>query len=380
MPSRPPALEALAFALALASLTPASASAEPFSSLAREAHEVSQDIGELASPLLASCDALVGRSRELCETNVGRAREMVEGRTLLVSMPITGFVEIGPYEPRAGGFRIRLPGFQVIRPQGVVSTRPRRAGIMPEQMLAEAFVRVAAADAPTFAARNDPERLRLRLIFRFGRLWQDPRAERAEERRGVLVEMRAAQVYNASSGEVLLDSTDRASVPSPPPVLDARRVLFGRGQAHEVLWRTPDDDLVLFHVRAEVGDHPESLEPIVLCTRRAETRELVRFDALEPEAAVDVIPHGRTGLLLIITEERSRRGHVGRGQVLLLQWNAAEARAFVRARWRGANDETPPAWVRDPNAELPDALPAPAEAPPDEPSEAPAGAPAAEAT
>jgi hypothetical protein len=345
--------------------TPSTAAAEPFSALARDAHEVAGDLSSLAAPFLTSCDALVGGSRALCESNLGRARAELEGRALLASMPAAGLVELGPYEPTSGGFRVRLPGFRVALPQGVASTRPTRGGALPEQTLAEAFVPIAPEDAAAFAARNAPERLRLRMIFRFGRRWDDPSAPRPEARRGVLVEMRAAQVYNESSGEVLLDSTVHASVPPPPASLDARRLLFGRGRGREVLWRTPDGEQVLFHVRIEPGAPPAGggaspavSTTVVLGTRRADTHELVRFEALDPEASVDLIPHGDLGALLVITEERTRRGHVGRGQVLLLRWDAARTRVEVRARWRGANDEAPPAWVRDPRAPLPEPSPA----------------------
>jgi hypothetical protein len=338
--------------------TPSTAAAEPFSTLAQDAHEVSGDLGALAAPLLTSCDALVGRSHELCETSLGRARAEVEGRTLLVSMPVTGFVELGPYEPSGGGFRVRLPGFQIVLPQGVVSSRARRGGVLPEQTLAEAFVRVAPSDAAAFVARNAPERLRLRMVFRFGRRFHDRSAPRPEERHGLLVEMRAAQVYNESSGEVLLDSTAPAAVPPAPALLDARRLLFGHGRGQEVLWLAQGGDPVLFHVRAQplsdVVEPPGAVTAIIFGTRRADTEEIVRFDALDPEASVDLLPHGDRGVLVVITEERTRPGHVGRGQVLLLRWDASQARPEIRARWRGANDETPPAWVRDPRAELPE--------------------------
>jgi hypothetical protein len=348
-----------ACAFLVASLAPAKASAEPFSTLAREAHEVTRELGALAAPLLASCDALVGRSRELCDANLGRARAEVEGRMLLSSVPAEGLVEIGPYDPGAGGFRVRVPGFQLIGAQGVVSTRPRSGGVLPAHQLAESFVAIAPAEAAAFVARNAPERLRLRLVFRFGRTWQDEGAPRPEEQRGILVELRAVQVYNESSGEVLLDSTEHRTLPPAPSTLEARRLLYGHGRAREVLWRTPDGAQVLFHVRVDRSEQG-AIAPAVLCTRGADTRELVRFDDLDSEASVDLLPHGELGALLVITESRTRRGHVGRGQVLLLRWDAAAARIDVRARWRGANDETPPAWVRDPNAEVPET---PAEGP-----------------
>ncbi len=342
------------------------AHAQTFSELSASAREVSREIDALAAPLFASCDALVGRSRELCATNLERASAEIDGATLLVSMPASERVVIGPYEPRGGGFRVAIPGFQVVRSTGgVVVVRPadraggsraRRRGAAPPRMLAEAFVRVSAADAREWAERNAIERLRLRLVLRFGEPYDTP-SPRAAERRAVAAEVLATQVYNESAGNVLVDSTEPpAELPEAPKLLDRRASLWTVRRQREVLWRTPDGDALLFHVRAEPAPAPaRGVVPIILATRRADPEELTRFTAVAPEAAVDLVPHGRGGVLVVVTEQRSRRRAPGRGQVIYLRWNAARSRVEVVARWRGSNEEAPPAWVRDPDAPLPEA-------------------------
>jgi hypothetical protein len=355
-------LRLLAFVGALA-LGHGVAHAQTFAALAAGAHETDRDLGALAAPLFARCDALVGRSRELCETNLGRAAAEIDGATLLISMPAAGRVVVGPYEPRAGGFRVTVPGFEVVRPTGgVVGTRARRRGVMRAHVLAEAFVRVPAAQARAWAARNTEERLRVRFLLRFGRPYEDASAPTPAERHAVVAEVRATQVFNESAGNVLVDSTaPRVALPDAPAALEGREPLWSSRGAREVLWDVPAGDPVLFHVRVESsGEPPAAVVPVVLCTARADTTELTRFTAESRHAQVDVLPHGPLGALVVITEERSVRGRPGRGQVIFVRWNAATAGVDVVGRWRGSNDETPPDWVRDPRAPLSDAATAPA--------------------
>ncbi|MBC7171843.1 MAG: hypothetical protein H5U40_05430, partial [Polyangiaceae bacterium] len=283
-----PKRTSLAFVAFALSFHAGSAGAQTFAELAAGAREVDHELGSLAAPLLTSCEALVGRSRELCDANRGRAAAELGGEPLLVSMPAGDRVEVGPYEPRQGGFRVTVPAFEVSGRDGVVAVRradararradPRARRASP---LAEAFVRVPAEEAPAWAARNSTERLRLRLVFRFGDARVDrsrtgPAAPRVVEA-GVI----AAQLFNASTGNVLLDSTSATgALPRAPEPLDRRRALFSAQLEREVLFRAPNGRSALFHVRIERAEGAVGITPIVLLTHGAETVELVRFVAV----------------------------------------------------------------------------------------------------
>ncbi len=346
-----PLLAALAVSLAHGT-----ARAESFAELAARARAPGRELAALAAPFFADCGALVGRSREVCEANLGRAAAEIDGVDLLVSMPGDHRVVVGPYEPRGGGFRVTVPGFEIVRPTGgVVGTQARRGGVMRPHVLAETFVRVPAAEARAWSARNAPQRLRVRFVVRFGAPYEDRGAPSPDERRAVVAEVRATQVYNASAGDVLVDSTEpRGAMPDAPTALDGRRSLWTARGAREVVWPVVGADPALFHARVDRSEGgPEAGTLVMLATVRAETIELARI-AASADAQVDLVPHGERGALVIVTETRSARGRPGRGQVLLVRYDAERAHLVVRARWQGSNDEAPPAWVRDPQAPVPE--------------------------
>ena len=84
---------------------------------------------------------------------------------------------------------------------------PTEGGALPVHTIAQGFSTVPARAARPWVIQNAPERLILRIVFRFGETFRDG------ELRGAVLNLVAAQVFNDGTGNVLLDTT---RTPGPP--------------------------------------------------------------------------------------------------------------------------------------------------------------------
>ncbi|MBX3247529.1 MAG: hypothetical protein KF901_10165 [Myxococcales bacterium] len=328
------------FVLLLGAASPAMAQ-RTFSAVAERASEVPGDWRRFIAPLFQACE---GANRRTCEATRRRDQRTLRTGSWLMSIPAAEHVEIGPYEAVREGFLVRVPDLVLRTPDGWLTTATPRDGVLPVGVLAERFFVVPPDRAERFFGRNDPARLRLRMVFRVGREWA------VGSRRGVTIEVSAVQVYNESTGNVLVDSL--ADPPAPPggaERLDGRIQVWDRSQLREARWRAPDGTPVLFSVRVDPAEG-DAQTPVLLETRGVVSREVGRFRAPCCEATLALIPRG-DDVMVVFTERRPSAEHPGRGRVELFQWRNG---AFVRrTAWEGSNAESPPAWITDPDAPLP---------------------------
>jgi hypothetical protein len=344
-------------------LVAASAQAQPrFNDFAAEATEVTGPLLDLAAPLLEDCQALSGAARRACLLRVRNARRDLNESTYLYALPAAEHLRFDPYEPMGGGFRVYLRGFQQGDEGRLVATRATRAGELPDHTVAEGFSVVPASAASAWVTQNAAERLVLRIVFRFGDTFRDG------ERRGVTLNIVAAQVYNDSTGGVVLDTTRTPGPPQAPHALDRRVRLWDSNGHAEAIWQAPDGRRFVFHVENQpLLTPPNSSAPLLSAWSGARRQGVMHFIAPCCSANVSVAPRDADTLMVIITE-RAPAGRVpGQGQVSVIRFVAARGTFRVVARWRGSNTERPPAWVLDPSAPLPDE----SELPPAEPEAAP---------
>ncbi|MCA9614052.1 MAG: hypothetical protein H6722_22645 [Sandaracinus sp.] len=313
-----------------------------FAQVADRASEIPGDWQRFVAPLFERCE---GREARACEARRRRDERTLRTGTWLISVPAAGLVEVGPYEFVREGFVVRVPDLVLRTPNGWLTTAAPEDGVLPVNVLAERFFVVPPDRAERFFGRNDPSRLRLRAVIRMGRAWT------AGAQRGVTISVDAIQVYNESTGDVLVDSlSDTAAPPGGAERLAGRMQVWDNTQLREARWRAPDGTPVLFSMRVERGEG-ETKIPVLLETRGVVANEVVRFMAPCCDASLALIPRGEAGVLVIFTERRPSADNPGRGHVLLLEWR--QGRFVERARWEGSNAEAPPSWVTDPNAAVP---------------------------
>ncbi|HJK91851.1 MAG TPA: hypothetical protein RMH85_05490 [Polyangiaceae bacterium LLY-WYZ-15_(1-7)] len=337
---------ALLAALLVAGAAGPAGAQRSFRDVAADAREVTdEEARSFAAPLFARCDEGDRSERRRCErTRRREARELRRTRWLL-SVPATGHVESGPYEAVREGFLVRVPDLIFESGEGLLTTRAPEGGAIAQHVLAQRFFVVPPERAERWFSRNAVGRLRLRVVFRFGRAWE------SGERRGVVIEPEAIQVYNSSTGNVLVDSLREVEAPpSGPTMLDQRVLLWDAGTLHEARWRAPDGTPLLFSVRVERG--AEGVQrPVLLEARGVDVREVARFEAPCCGASLALMPRNADGVLVVFTERRPSDGDPGRGVVRLYEWRGERLEQV--AHWAGSNDQNPPAWIVDPSAPVP---------------------------
>lgn len=312
-----------------------------FRAASADAMEIPGELGTFGGALFESCET----GGAACRRTRRADQRLLRRRSWLMSVPALGHVELGPYESVREGFLVRVPSFQVALDGGVAASHRSTGGRTPREVLGEQFVPVPPEHAERWLARNAQSRMRLRLVVRFGATWQDG------ERAGVDLQIRGIQVYNESTGDVLLDSLDasEASMPGPPD-LDERALLWDRHTTREARWRNAEGIPLLFSVRVEAG-HGDAQRPVLLFRSAIADVPIATYPAPCCTASLALSPRGPGEILVIFTERRPEPNAPGRGRVELWRWTGT---AFVqRARWEGANDDTPPAWVRDPTVAPP---------------------------
>lgn len=320
-----------------------------FNPYADEATEVTGSLLELAAPLFEDCQALSGAARRSCVTRVRNAGRDLNRTTYLYTLPAGDHLRFDPYEPMGGGFRVYLRGFEQRDGQRVIATRATDGGVLPVHTIAQGFSVVPARAARPWVIQNAPERLVLRIVFRFGETFVDG------ELRGVVLNLVAAQVFNDSTGNVLLDTTRTPGPPQEPHTLDRRVRLWDRNGHAEALWQAPDGRRYVFHVENQpLLTPPNSSAPMLHAWHGPERQSVVHFVAPCCTANISVAPRDAETIMVIITERAPEGPVAGQGQVLIIRFDQARGVFRVVARWRGSNTERPPAWVTDPTAPLPD--------------------------
>jgi hypothetical protein len=177
----------------------------------------------------------------------------------------------------------------------------------------------------------------LRVIFRFGETFTDG------ELRGVVLNLVAAQVFNDSTGNVLLDTTRTPGPPQEPHALDRRVRLWDRNGHAEALWQAPDGRRYVFHVENQpLLTPPNSSAPMLHAWHGPERQSVVHFVAPCCTANISVAPRDAETLMVIITERAAEGAVPGQGQVLVIRFIQARGVFRVVARWRGSNTERPP--------------------------------------
>jgi len=321
-----------------------------FNQLADEATEVTGSLLDLAAPLFEDCQALAGAQRRACTLRVRNAARDLNRTTYLHTLPVGDHLRFDPYEPMGGGFRVYLRGFEQRDGQRVISTRATEGGVLPVHTIAQGFSVVPARAARPWVIQNAPERLVLRILFRFGETFRDG------DLRGVELNLVAAQVFNDGTGNVLLDTTRTPGPPQEPHVLDRRVRLWDRNGHAEALWQAPDGRRYVFHVENQpLLTPPNSSAPMLHAWHGPERQSVVHFVAPCCTANISVAPRDAETVMVIITERAPEGAVAGQGQVLIIRFIQARGVFRVVARWRGSNTERPPAWVTDPTAPLPDA-------------------------
>jgi hypothetical protein len=320
-----------------------------FNQLADEATEVTGSLLDLAAPLFEDCQALAGAQRRACTLRVRNAARDLNRTTYLHTLPAGDHLRFDPYEPMGGGFRVYLRGFEQRDGQRVISTRATVGGVLPVHTIAQGFSVVPARAARPWVIQNAPERLVLRVIFRFGETFRDG------DLRGVELNLVAAQVFNDGTGNVLLDTTRTPGPPQEPHALDRRVRLWDRNGHAEALWQAPDGRRYVFHVENQpLLTPPNSSAPMLHAWHGPERQSVVHFVAPCCTANISVAPRDAETVMVIITERAPEGAVAGQGQVLVIRFIQARGVFRVVARWRGSNTERPPAWVTDPTAPLPD--------------------------
>lgn len=328
-----------------------------FNQYADEATEVTGSLLELAAPLFEDCEALAGVARRTCTTRVRNAARDLNRTTYLATLPAGDHLRFDPYEPMGGGFRVYLRGFEQRDGQRVIATRATEGGALPVHTIAQGFSTVPARAARPWVIQNAPERLILRIVFRFGETFRDG------ELRGAVLNLVAAQVFNDGTGNVLLDTTRTPGPPQEPHALDRRVRLWDRNGHAEALWQAPDGRRYVFHVENQpLLNPPNSSAPMLHAWHGPERQSVVHFVAPCCTANISVAPRDAETVMVIITERAPEGAVAGQGQVLIIRFIQARGAFRVVARWRGSNTERPPAWVTDPTAPLPDAATDAAEA------------------
>lgn len=324
-----------------------------FSDLERSATEVPSELDRWAAPLLVDCRGRPPADARRCVAARRGQRTALARRTFYVELPPETHVVLGPYEPTAGGFHVSVAGLAFEGPdgRGRLSTRPFVAGAMPEHRIGEGFVAVPRDRAAAFASANTPGSLVLRLVFRVGDEWEDASRPGSPEGYGVAMTILGLQVFHSSSGQVLVDTTRADAVPPFPPRLDGRAPLWTETHARDVAFVAPDGETLVLAGRVSPSPSPEGTrDAVLLLTRGGEVSELLRFSAPCCSAAIDARPLGTERVLAILTEQASSQGNPGRGEVVLLVWDPRASTLVARARWGGANGESPPSWATDPTA------------------------------
>lgn len=330
------------------------AHAQPrFSELERAATEVPAELGAWAAPLLVDCRGRAPAEARRCLASRRSQRTALARRSFYVELPPETHVVVGPYEPTAGGFHVRVPGFAFEGPdgRGRLSTRPFVSGSMPEHRLGEGFVAVPRERAAAFVAANEPASLVLRLVFRLGDEWEDASRPGSPDGYGVTMTVLGLQVFHSSSGQVLVDTTRTEALPPFPARLDGRAPIWTETSARDVAYATPDGRILVLAGRVSPSLGPDGArEAVLLLARGGEVSELLRFSAPCCSATIDARPLGDERVLAILTERASTETSPGRGEAVLLVWDRDASTLVARARWSGANGESPPAWVTDPTA------------------------------
>ena len=319
-----------------------------FNELAADASEVTGSLVDVVAPLFEDCAGTTGRARRECLVNLRGERRRFAGETYLVSLSAADLLRIGDYEPMDGGFRVTLRHFAFATDEHVVATTRTEGGRAPDAVVATGFATVPARAARPWLLRNSLDRLVLRVIVSVGEGFRDG------ERRGLTLNLVAAQVFNESTGEVPLDTTRRPNPPPAPHVLNRRVRLWDRNGEAQALWTAPDGQTYLFHVHNEpLVNPPNSSAPVLHVWHGAERETVVQFVAPCCDANVSVAPRQADTITVIITERAPHGNTPGHGQVLVIRHVPEEHAFIVLARWRGSNTETPPAWVTDPTAPVP---------------------------
>lgn len=319
------------------------AAAQRFSDVSSAAVELDEDLVLWAAPLVADCRQGSPAARRRC-------RQLRRG-SFLVSLPAERHVRIGPYESLHEGFRLDVPAFVGGgAPHAYVSSVASRSGTFASGMLAESFQTVEPTRAQRWLARNALDRLRLRLILRPGSAWND----RLAGRRGVQVEVLGVQVFNESTGNVLLDSVaGTEELPTPPVELEGRVRLWDQTASQEAVWTAPDGRRVLLSIIVDaVPGQPNQQSPKLTATVGAAYRDVTSSIVHCCESNVSVAPRGANELL-VITSDLADGSESARGTVTLVRWNERSGAFDTIHRWQGANAETPPSWVVDAAAPVP---------------------------
>ncbi len=330
---------------ALSLLLAAPAAAQTFREVAEEASEVPGSLRYFARALFERCEEAADPSAQRrCERQRRRDGRVLRSTLWLASMPAGGKVEVGPYETVREGFLVRVPQLVLEANGGLLTTRDPTDGANDPGVLAERFFVVPPERAERWFRRNALERVRLRLLFRIGRLWRDG------DRRGALIEVVGVQAYNASTGTVLVDSFAPEDPPPGGPVeLTARVTLWEPTQLREARWRGPDSTPLILSVRVE-RDDGGIRHPVLVQTLGVARQDLARFDVpADQDASLALAPHGPGRLLAIFTDRRPSDAAPGHGVVQLYGWR--DGALVPIARWEGRDDEAP-RWVVDP-AHLP---------------------------
>lgn len=341
---RPSAVRRLLPALCLAIAAPAAA--QTFNEVAEDASEVPGDLRYFGRALWERCDEGSAAERRRCERRRRSDARALRATLWLASLPAEGNLEIGPYETIREGFLVRVPHLVLQANGGVLSTRPPTSDPADPGVLAERFFVVPPERAERWFRRNAIDRVRLRLVFRVGRDWSEG------QRRGALIELVGVQAYNASTGNVLVDSLSAEEPTGGGPVdLTDRVTLWEPTQLQEARWRVPDGTVVLFSVRVD-RTQDGVRHPVLVETRGVERRDLARFEAAaEQDASLALARLGPDRILAIFTDRRPSGETPGHGFVHLYLWRDGH---FTRAaQWEGSNDQPLPGWVTDPRAPLP---------------------------
>ena len=317
--------------LALAFAVPASA--QPFTEVARNATEI-EDLSQFGAQLFGCSDAA-------CRREARRMRRT----TWLASLPAQGNVELGPYEVVREGFMVRVPDLIIEAQGGMLTTIPPEDGAIARHVLADRFFVSPPDEAGRWFRRNSIERLRLRVVFRIGSDWE------TETRKGVTIRALGIQIYNSSTGNVLVDTIRNPPAPPGGPIDLYERVMLWEGtQLKEARWRSPDGTPLLFSVR--VDRRPGGVrQPVLVETRGVTRRDVARFETNHDNSTLAVMPRRVGEVLVIFTLRRPSEGDPGHGEVHVYQWR--DGSLHRAAQWRGSNADDPPAWVRDPTAPLP---------------------------
>ena len=319
----------------------ATASAQRFNDVAREASEVPGEIGRFAAPFFRTCDGS-GAERQTCERHRRRDIRALKAGRWLLSVPAAGHVEAGPYEHVREGLLMRVADLILPAEGGLLTTRAPQNGVLARYAIGERFYRIPPDRAQRWFNRNSVQRMQLRVVFRFGAEWTEG------DQRGVVITPMAVQVFNNSTGNVMIDSVADPEVPAGGPALLHERVMvWDRSALREARWRAPDGTPLLFSVRVEHAEG-DGRRPILLLNRTVQPAELRRFEAPCCTSSLALIPRGENGVLVVFTERRPAEGDAGHGEVHLYEWR--NGNLVHVTEWAGSNNNHPPAWIVDPNA------------------------------